>query len=242
MLDATRLAERLLGDAIYANVLMLGAAWQAGLVPLSRGGARCARSRSTARASRATSQAFAIGRWAIADPGRGRRGRRRPAAPPPAEDLDTVVERRAAHLANYQGQRLARRYRERVAAARAVDPELAMAMAKGYHKLLAYKDEYEVARLHAETLRAAVDAQFTDVRAMRFHLAPPILGGDGRLRPAEEARASGRGCSAPSGCSGGFKGLRGTPLDPFGYSARAADGAGADRRVRARHGQGPGRA
>ena len=51
-------------------------------------------------------------------------------------------------------------------------------MAKGYHKLLAYKDEYEVARLHAETLQAAVDAQFTDVRAMRFHLAPPILGGN----------------------------------------------------------------
>ena len=61
-------------------------------------------------------------------------------------------------------------------------------MAKGYHKLLAYKDEYEVARLHAETLKAAVDAQFTDVRAMRFHLAPPILGGTDAVRPPEEAR------------------------------------------------------
>ena len=61
-------------------------------------------------------------------------------------------------------------------------------MAKGYHKLLAYKDEYEVARLHAETLQAAVEAQFTGVRAMRFHLAPPILGGkdaDGRPRKSE---------------------------------------------------------
>ena len=62
-------------------------------------------------------------------------------------------------------------------------------MAKGYHKLLAYKDEYEVARLHAETrCKAAVDARFTDVRAMRFHLAPPFLGGtDASGRPKKRS-------------------------------------------------------
>ena len=104
-------------------------------------------------------------------------------------------------------------------------------MAKGYHKLLSYKDEYEVARLHAATLQAAVDAQFTDVRAMRFHLAPPILGG---------TDASGRPKKREFGpwMMRGFDFLRRIKV-PARHSARslrlhrrAADGAGADRRVR----------
>ena len=91
-------------------------------------------------------------------------------------------------------------------------------MAKGYHKLLAYKDEYEVARLHAETLEAAVDAQFTDVRAMRFHLAPPILGGkDAAGRPRK--REFGPWMLGAFGVLAASRWLRGTPLDPFGYTA-----------------------
>ena len=70
-------------------------------------------------------------------------------------------------------------------------------MAKGYHKLLAYKDEYEVARLHAETLEAAVAAHFTDVRSMRFHLAPPFLGGWTPTGGPASA-SSGRGCCGRS--------------------------------------------
>jgi indolepyruvate ferredoxin oxidoreductase len=128
------------------------------------------------------------------------------------------VERRAAQLVAYQGRRLARRYRERIAAAEKVDPELAAVMAKSYHRLLAYKDEYEVARLHSETLQAAVDAQFTDVRAMRFHLAPPILGGaDARGRPKK--RSFGPWMLKVFDGLRRLKVLRGTPLDPFGYSA-----------------------
>jgi indolepyruvate ferredoxin oxidoreductase len=129
-----------------------------------------------------------------------------------------VVERRAAHLVEYQGERLARRYRARVEAARAIDPELATAVAKGYHKLLTYKDEYEVARLHDATLRAAVDAQFTGVRRMRFHLAPPLLGGhgpDGRPRK----RSFGPWMLGAFGLLRRFRFLRGTPFDPFGYTA-----------------------
>ena len=188
VLDATRLAEQLLGDAIYANVLMLGAAWQAGLVPLGEE-ALAPRDRDQRRRRR--------GQHEPPSPSGAGRSRTRatpraaatPPAPPPAEDLDTIVERRAAHLADYQGDAprppLPRPHRR---GARRSTPSFAAAMAKGYHKLLAYKDEYEVARLHAETLEAAVDAQFTDVRAMRFHLAPPILGGTDASRPAEEAR------------------------------------------------------
>ncbi len=91
-------------------------------------------------------------------------------------------------------------------------------MARAYHKLLSYKDEYEVARLHAETLKAAVDAQFTDVRAMRFHLAPPILGGtDASGRPKK--REFGPWMMTAFDVLRRFRWLRGTPLDPFGYTA-----------------------
>ena len=91
-------------------------------------------------------------------------------------------------------------------------------MAKGYHKLLAYKDEYEVARLHAETLERGVAEGFTDVRAMRFHLAPPFLaktGPDGE--PVK--RTFGPWMLGAFRVLRHFRWLRGTPLDPFGYTA-----------------------
>ena len=221
MLDASRLAERLLGDAIYSNVLMLGAAWQSGLVPLSEESIRRAIEINGASVA-GNLEAFTLGRWAMVDPEAALTAAGGPAAEAPAEDLDAVVERRAAHLVKYQGERLARRYRARVQAARAIDADLAMAVAKGYHKLLSYKDEYEVARLHAETLRAAVDAQFTGVRRMRFHLAPPILGGEGADgRPRK--RSFGPWMLGAFGLLRRLKFLRGTPFDPFRY--------GADRRM-----------
>jgi indolepyruvate ferredoxin oxidoreductase len=212
LLDATRLAETLLGDAIFANVLLLGAAWQAGLVPLSRAALLRAIALNGA-AAEGNARAFELGRWAVARPADA------VIAPPeaPAADLDTVVARRAEHLVKYQGPRLARRYRARVAAARAVDPELALAVARGYHKLLAYKDEYEVARLLAGT-RAAADAQFEGIRALRFHLAPPILARrDPRGRPLK--REFGPWMLGGFGLLAQLKPLRGTFLDPFGYSA-----------------------
>ena len=114
MLDASRLAERLLGDAIYANVLMLGAAWQPGLVPLSEEAMRRAIEINGARVE-GNLRGLPLGRWAMADPAAALAAAGGPAAEAPAEDLDAVVERRAAHLVKYQGERLARRYRARVA-------------------------------------------------------------------------------------------------------------------------------
>ncbi len=216
VLDATRLAETRLGDAIFANVLILGAAWQAGLVPLGEAALLRAIEINGADVAGNTA-AFALGRWAIVHPGDARAAAA-PAAPPPAEDLDTIVARRAAHLEAYQGRRLARRYRARIAAAAAVDRDFAAAMAQGYHKLLAYKDEYEVARLHATTLSAAIDARFTDVRAVRFHLAPPILAGrDAAGHPRK--RSFGPWMLGAMRLLRHFSFLRGTPLDPFGHSA-----------------------
>jgi indolepyruvate ferredoxin oxidoreductase len=217
LLDATRLAERLLGDAIYANVLMLGAAWQAGLVPVSEE-ALCRAIEINGANVAGNLEAFGIGRWSLVDPAAALAATGGSAAEAVAEDVDAVLGRRAEHLVQYQGERLARRYRARVEAARAVDPELAMAVAKGYHKLLSYKDEYEVARLHDQTLRTAVDAQFNGVRSMRFHLAPPILGGEGADgRPRK--RTFGPWMLGAFGLLKRFRFLRGTPFDPFGYSA-----------------------
>lgn len=216
MLDATRLAERLLGDAIYANVMMLGAAWQAGLVPLSE--AALLRAIEINGASvEGNREAFRVGRWAIAFPQEAA-GAIVPRALPRADDLASLVDRRAAHLVAYQGKGLARRYRSRIAAAEKVDPEIATVMARAYHKLLSYKDEYEVSRLHSETLRAAVDARFTDVRAVRFHLAPPFLGGtDASARPRK--RVFGPWVLGAMGVLRRFRFLRGTPFDPFGRTA-----------------------
>jgi indolepyruvate ferredoxin oxidoreductase len=215
MLDATRMAERLLGDAIFSNMLMLGAAWQAGLVPVSE--AALLRAIEINRAAvEGNKAAFRLGRWAIAEPRAAAAAIARDAAAP-EDDPDALVERRAAHLARYQNARLARRYRTRVAAARAADPEFGAALARGYHKLLAYKDEYEVARLHAETLEAAVAARFEGVRAMRFHLAPPILGRrDAAGRPVKSE--FGPWMLRAMKLLARLKPLRGTPFDPFGRS------------------------
>jgi indolepyruvate ferredoxin oxidoreductase len=215
MLDATRMAEKLVGDAVYANVMMLGAAWQAGLVPLGADALMRAIEINGVGVD-GNKLAFALGRWAVARPGEAAAAVE-PVAPP-AEGLEAVVARRAEHLEKYQDAALAGAYRARIAAAREVDEDLAMAMAKGYHKLLAYKDEYEVARLHAETLEAAVAEGFEGVRAMRFHLAPPVLGGkDARGRPRK--RAFGPWIMPVFRRLAGMKRLRGTAFDPFGWSA-----------------------
>jgi indolepyruvate ferredoxin oxidoreductase len=213
-LDATRLAERLLGDAIYANVVMLGAAWQAGLVPLSAEAILRAIEINGAGIE-GNKRAFALGRWAVARPDEAAASIAGEDATTEEETLERVVERRAAHLVRYQGKRLARRYRTRVEAAARIDPDLGLAVARNYHKLLAYKDEYEVARLHAETLERAVAERFEGVRAIRFHLAPPILGRrDAEGNPVKQE--FGPWMLTAFRILARFRFLRGTPLDPFG--------------------------
>ncbi len=215
MLDASKLTEKFLGDAIYANVAMLGAAWQAGLIPLSAEAIDRAIEINGAGVE-GNRAAFRLGRWAVVHPVEAAKALGAPAEAA-VEDLEGVVAYRAAHLEKYQGRRLARKYRARVEAAKAAGEDFALAVAKGYHKLLAYKDEYEVARLHAETLERAVAEHFTDVRAMRFHLAPPILGRkDAQGRPVKSE--FGPWMMRAFGVLARFKALRGTPLDPFGHT------------------------
>ena len=148
--DANRAAERLLGDSVFANVMMLGFAWQQGLVPVSLRGA-VAGDRAERRGGRAQPRRLrhrpAHGRATRGAAARARATRRRP------ETLDELIARRAAFLADYQDAAYAERFRARIAAFRAALPgrrrrALTGRRARSLFKLMAYKDEYEVARLH----------------------------------------------------------------------------------------------
>jgi indolepyruvate ferredoxin oxidoreductase len=204
--DATDLTRHLLGDSIYSNMAVLGAAWQQGLVPLSHAAITRAITLN-GTATEANQRAFELGRWAVAFPDQAAAALAPEAPPAPADPIET----RAAHLRAYQNAALADRFRALVTQA----PEgLREAVAAGYHKLLAYKDEYEVARLHLETA-AKAQAEFEGDLRLTFHLAPPFLSGpDHNGRPAK--RAFGPWMVRAFGVLARLKGLRGTVFDPFG--------------------------
>ncbi|MBZ0127932.1 MAG: indolepyruvate ferredoxin oxidoreductase family protein [Rhodobacteraceae bacterium] len=211
-LDVTDLAKRLLGDSIYSNMMIFGAAWQRGLVPVSHAAIIRAIELNGAGVE-GNKRAFDLGRWAIEHPDE--------AAAALADDMPeaarTDTEKLAEferHLSAYQNAALTRRFR--VLVDRAGD--LSGAVAAGYHKLLTYKDEYEVARLHSETIADLLASEFEGDLRPSFHLAPPFLsgkGGDGRPRKRE----FGPWILPVFRLLARAKGMRGTVLDPFGYSA-----------------------
>ncbi|RJL06717.1 indolepyruvate ferredoxin oxidoreductase family protein [Paracoccus aestuarii] len=205
--DANDLALRMLGDSIFSNMLVLGACWQQGLIPLSEAAILDAIRLNGAQVE-ANQRAFRIGRWAMAFPDQARRPA--PVAQIPADPVALREER----LVGYQGRRLARRFRKLVDQAPA---QLRDAVAGSYYKLLAYKDEYEVARLHLATAAQVAERWEGDVR-LSLHLAPPMLPGkDADGRPAK--REFGPWMFRAFRVLAALKGLRGTPLDVFGYAA-----------------------
>jgi indolepyruvate ferredoxin oxidoreductase len=214
-LDATRLAEKLLGDAIYANVLILGAAWQAGLVPLSGAALRRAIELNGAGV-KGNLTAFEIGRWAVHDPAAALAATHD--APAPERSVEERIALRADLVQKWGDRAWADRFRALVDSARPAGEDIAWAVAQGAHKLMTYKDEYEVARLHAETLETALKGAFASWRRLRFHLAPPILG---------RRDASGRPAKTEFGpwvlplfrFLAARRHLRGTRWDPFGRTA-----------------------
>jgi indolepyruvate ferredoxin oxidoreductase len=213
LFDATELSRILLGDSIFSNMMTFGAAWQMGLIPLSHASIMEAIELNGAAPAR-NRQAFETGRWAVVNAEAARRLTEAEVVEKP-KTLEEKIAFRADHLTAYQGKRLARRYRKLVDGIE--DPRLKEAVAKGYHKLLAYKDEYEVARLHLET-EARARAQFDGDFRMTFHLAPPFLPGrDAAGRPKK--REFGPWIIRAYRLLARLKRLRGTPLDPFGYSA-----------------------
>ena len=208
--DASEMTRKLLGDSIYSNMAVLGAAWQMGYLPLSHDAIWRAIELNGAGVE-ANKRAFELGRWAVAFPEAARE-----AMADDAPDVASVdpIEARAAHLELYQDAALAKRFRDFVAR---FPEDLRVPVAKGYHKLLAYKDEYEVARMHLDTARKA-RAEFDGDFRVTYHLAPPIFGGEGADgRPIK--RAFGPWMGRVFGVLARMKGLRGTAFDPFGRSA-----------------------
>jgi indolepyruvate ferredoxin oxidoreductase len=225
LIDATTLATALMGDAIAANLFLLGFAWQRGLIPLRHASLMTAITLN-GTAVAANQQAFAWGRAAACDLSRvaGLAGvaLERPAAP----TLDDIIATRARHLRAYQGSRLARRYERRVAAVRAAEAMifsggtvLTEAVARGLHKAMAIKDEYEVARLYtAPAFREALEAQFEGASRLRFHLAPPLLAKRDARTGELQKRSFGPWMMTAFRLLAPLKILRGTWLDPFGHT------------------------
>ncbi|BAO28452.1 indolepyruvate ferredoxin oxidoreductase family protein [Sulfuritalea hydrogenivorans] len=178
--DASDLAVRLLGDSIASNLFLLGYAWQQGLVPVSWDAIdRAIELNGTAvPLSRA---AFLWGRRAAHDPAGVAAYARPKIAVPPAPTLDELIAKRVRFLTEYQDAAYAERYRTQVEKIRTAEAfidssQLTETVAHNLFKLMAIKDEYEVARLYAETdFLQKIGERFEGDYTLQFHLAPPLL-------------------------------------------------------------------
>ena len=222
LLDAEEVATQLLGDSLYTNPLMLGYAWQTGRIPLSREallraielngvqvdknkaafewGRRCAHNLDEVRALYQARQVIQVLRQ---------------------PSLDEVLKRREAFLVDYQNAGYARDYRDFIERVKTVEARLgstrlSLAVAHNLFKLMAYKDEYEVARLHTDThFTSTVEQMFEGDYKLVHHLAPPGLS---KLNDKGEPvkRAYGPWMRSAFGLLARLKGLRGSAWDPFG--------------------------
>jgi indolepyruvate ferredoxin oxidoreductase len=225
--DGTGLATALMGDSIATNLFMLGFACQRGLVPLSLAAIERAIELNGVAVDSAKSS-FAWGRLAAHNPA-AVEGLARPsigAEPLEPPGLAALIERRAAFLVDYQDEAYAQRYRALVAQAEAAEKArargrtgFAEAVARGLFKLMAYKDEYEVARLYTsgaflEQLRQQFEGEFK----LEFHLAPPLLARRDRFTGELQKRRYGPWMFRVFALLARLRGLRGTAFDLFGRS------------------------
>ena len=224
IIDAQAMAERVLGDAIYANSLLLGFAWQRGLIPLERTSIMLAM-QLNAVAVEGNQQAFEWGRRAANDPGlMVAELASEPIVLVRRASLQDRITERIAFLASYQDTRYARSYAvfvEQVQRAeQSLDQGLRLteAVMRGLFKLMAYKDEYEVARLHTD--KAFVDriaAEYAPGFRIVHHLAPPLL-----ARRNEQGelikRRFGPWVRPVMHLLAALRFLRGTPFDVFGHT------------------------
>ena len=228
--EATGLATALLGDTIATNMFVLGFAFQRDWIPVSLAALQRA-IELNAVAVAANLAALAWGRRA-ADDIEFVRSAARPrmasiARPAPARTLDEIVTIRADELTAYQNAAYARRYVELVRRIEALERDrapgmggLAEAIAHYYYKLLAYKDEYEVARLYTDgRFLDRLHRQFEGDFKLRFHMAPPLLAERDEVSGEPKKREFGPWVLPLLRVIAALKGLRGTPLDIFGRTA-----------------------
>ncbi len=224
-IDATRLATALLGDSIATNLFMLGFAFQNGLIPLQEASLLHAIELNGV-AVESNKQAFNWGRRAAAQPELVEKLATpvKPVIVQMPQNLETLIRRRVAFLTEYQSVAYARRYEDLVAKVRASEAgigagdALSKAVAKYLFKLMAYKDEYEVARLYTSgEFKKRLHDSFEGDFKVKYNLAPPLLAkrdAQGHLVKAQYGAWMKYAFSALAK----FKGLRGTALDPFGYT------------------------
>ena len=229
-IDATRIAIRLLGNAIGANLFLLGAAWQRGLVPLSRASLERAIALN-GTAVEMNLRAFSLGRLAVSNPAALAALLVEPQpvrlVTPDRETLDSLVADRVAWLTAYQDPAWGARYEELVRRVAAIEREktgtsgaLAETVARVFAKLMSYKDEYEVGRLlGGEVLKRQLETQFEGDYRIAFNLAPPLLGARDPATGRYRKREFGAWMLPVFGVLARLKFLRGTPLDVFGWSA-----------------------
>jgi indolepyruvate ferredoxin oxidoreductase len=229
-IDAQKYAAALTGDKAMANILLLGFAYQKGLLPLSSE-AIVEAIRLNGVAVEANIQAFAWGRSLAIDEPSVAALVRQHAKPVSGErlsqTLDEALERRLQFLVAYQDMSYAKRYRARVDSVRAREAKrtpgrdaLSWAVAKNYFKLLAYKDEYEVARLYTDdAFQRQLDRTFEGGYKLEFHLAPPILSKTDPATGRPRKMRFGPWMMTAFKLLAKMKGLRGTRFDIFGYSA-----------------------
>jgi indolepyruvate ferredoxin oxidoreductase len=227
--DATRLAGALLGNSIATNMFLLGYAYQRGALPLSAS----AIEQALALNGEAVAMNQAAFRWgrraavdlaaveALAKPDRPDGAQRL------SQSLDEIIARRVAFLTAYQDAGYAARYRALVERTKAIETskapgktELTEAVARYLFKLMAYKDEYEVARLHAEHTWSQVKNEVAGEKLqLEFHLAPPLLARKDPYTGVPRKISFGPWMLPLFRLLAKLKFLRGTPFDPFGYSA-----------------------
>ncbi len=230
-LPATRLAHALLGEAIAANFLLLGHAWQQGLIPL-REAAILQAIELNGVAVEQNRAAFAWGRRAAHDLAAVEAAAGLDPFPAATPGLKAAVTRRAGFLEAYQDAEYAHRYESLVnlvaereqRSCGGASQALALAVAHSYFRLLACKDEYEVARLLTEPgFIDGLRAQMQGPIRLHFHLAPPLLSRADPLTGRPGKIEFGPWMLPLLRVLKHLRFLRGTPFDPFGY--------GADRRL-----------
>jgi indolepyruvate ferredoxin oxidoreductase len=234
-IDATATAVAFLGNALAANMVMLGHAWQRGTVPLSRA-ALIEAIALNGEAVAMNRQAFELGRRAAHDPQAFAGIIAQSQAATPArrlsQTLEEIIERRVAFLTAYQNAAYAARYRHLVARVQTREAALVPgrtalgeAVARNLFKLMAYKDEYEVARLYSDgafrrQLDATFEAQDGDGKPLRyeFHLAPPLLARRDSVTGLPRKMSFGPWMMGAFSVLAKLKGLRGTAFDVFGHT------------------------
>jgi indolepyruvate ferredoxin oxidoreductase len=227
--DADAVASRLMGDSIFVNPVLLGYAWQRGWIPLGRESLLRA-IELNAVAVESNKAAFEWGRQAAHDWTRVQ-SLLVPVQPlefKPRETVESLVARRVGFLADYQNAAYAQAYKAFVAKVQAAEAKvfegatgktaLSEAVARYLFKLMAVKDEYEVARLHMDrAFLGRIDAMFEGDFKLHYHLAPPLIA-KRNLRGELIKRPFGPAMGTAFKVLARLKGLRGTVFDPFGRS------------------------